>query len=39
MGQALQRVIYKHYFIKLSLQGYEVGTFIISQLTDDVTKI
>lgn len=39
MGQALRWVIYKHYFIKLSLQFYEVGIFIIPQLTNDVTKI
>ena len=38
MGQALHWVIYKH-FIKLSLQFYEVGIFIIPQLTNDVTKI
>ena len=38
-GLALHWVIYKHHFIKLSLQFYEVGTFIIPQHTNDITKI
>lgn len=39
MGQALHWVIYKHYFINLSLQFYEVRIFIFPQITNDVTKI